>query len=212
MSVVTTRRIDLLRHGAVAGPAALHGRSDPHLSEAGAQSFVPLFEMNNLPWQRIISSPRQRCLATAQALATHHYLPLESWPELAEMDFGEFDGVPFDKLGAHWHELERFWSAPTAHPLPGSESLEAFHARVAQAWQRLLQQAKSESLLVICHGGVIRQLLAGLLFADWRRGEYHQRLAIPHGSLTRLQIWYGEAAPTIQIRQLAGHLLPGLTP
>lgn len=93
----------------------------------------------------------------------------------------------------------------------GAESLETFHARLAHAWQRLLQRDRECSLLVICHAGVIRQLLAELLCADWRRGEYHQRLAIPHGSLTRLQIWYGDAEPTVQIRQLAGPLSQGLT-
>lgn len=212
MTALTTRHIDLLRHGAVAGPAALYGSSDPKLSEAGQQGFIPLFAQKELPWQRIISSPRIRCLSTARALAEQHQLPLEIWPELAEMHFGEFDGVPFDELGPHWHTLERFWQAPAQHPLPDAEPIEAFHARLHQAWQRLLQHDKTSSLLVVCHAGVIRQLLADLLFADWRRGEYHQRLAIPHASLTRLQIWYGDAEPIVQIRSLAAPLLPEYTP
>ena len=198
-----TQQIEFLRHGAVDGPAALYGRSDPPLSCEGWKAFEPLFTRGAAPWQRIISSPRQRCAALAERLAAHYQLPLEIRAEWAEMDFGQLDGKPFDALKDEWPQLERFWLDPLAHPLPDAEPLTDFHQRVVAAWQALLQHESKQSLLVICHGGVIRQLLAHLLAANWQQGSYHQRLRIPHASVTRIKLWFGDGEPHLQVEQIA---------
>ena len=197
-------QIDLLRHGAVEGAAALNGRSDPPLSVAGWAAFEPLFMLDSAPWQRIITSPRQRCRAVAERLADHYQLPLEINAGWAEMDFGQFDGIPFDKLQDQWPQLEQFWQDPLAHPLPDAESLAHFHQRIVTTWQSLIAQPAQESLLVVAHAGVIRQLLAHLLLCDWQQGVFHQRLRIPHASLTRIRLWPGQPVPFVQVEQI-GH-------
>ena len=202
----TSWQIDFLRHGAVEGAAALNGRSDPPLSAAGWAAFAPLFALDSAPWQRIITSPRQRCRAIAERLAAHYQLPLEIAAPWAEMDFGQFDGIAFDDLQQEWPQLEQFWQDPIAHPLPDAESLAHFHQRIVTAWQSLIAQSAQESLLVVAHGGVIRQLLAHLLLCDWQQGVFHQRLRIPHASLTRIRLWPGQPAPLVQVEQIASEI------
>ena len=203
MADITPRHIGLLRHGSLDAAPALYGRSDPPLSTEGWQAFGALFEAPQLPWQRILCSPRLRCRQVAEPLAQKFNLPLEIWPELAEMDFGRWDGIPYDELLAEWPRLERFWSDPLRFPLPEAEHLGDFHARISQAWERVLTLSQQHSLLLVTHGGVIRLILAQLLHADWRRGDFYQRLNIPYASLTQLDIWHGEGQPAHQIRQLA---------
>lgn len=203
MADIIQRRIGLLRHGAVDAAPALYGRSDPPLSQEGYQAFARLFAAPRLPWDRILCSPRLRCRQVAEPLAEQFQLPLAIWPELAEMDFGRWDGVPYDELVAQWPHLERFWSDPLRYPLPEGERLADFHDRVCQAWERVMALSVQESILLVTHGGVIRLILAQLLHADWRRGDFYQRLNVPYASLTQLDIWHGEPQPALQIRQLA---------
>ena len=107
MTEYVSRRITLLRHGQVSGPAALYGRSDPDLSHVGWQSFKDLHE-HQFGWGCIISSPRSRCQSLARKLSNKAVIPLEVWPELAEMDFGDLDGIPFDNLTHFGLSLSNF--------------------------------------------------------------------------------------------------------
>jgi alpha-ribazole phosphatase len=206
MTEMLPQYIGLLRHGEIAGDPALYGRSDPPLSPNAMLAYQPLLVSAQLPWQRILCSPRLRCQQVAEALAQQFGLPIEIRPELAEMDFGRWDGVPYTQLVTEWPRLERFWSDPLHCPLPDAESLTNFHARINLAWEGILELSRSQSLLIITHGGVIRMLLARLLHADWRCGDFYQRLSIPYASLTQLKIWHGDTQPAIQIQQLAAPL------
>lgn len=198
--------ITLLRHGRVEGAPALYGRSEPLLASGALQPFTHIMNKPQSTWQRVLCSPRARCLQVATPIASHFDIPLDIWPELAEMDFGDWDGIPYADLVEHWPRFERFWADPMANPLPGAEPLAVFHQRILGAWQRMLAMSRDDSLLVVTHGGVIRLLLAHLLHADWQRGDFYQCLTIPYASLTQLDIWHTQGEPAIQIRQLASVL------
>ena len=206
------RGITLLRHGQIEGAPALYGRSDPPLTADALHAYAPLLQAPAGPWQRVLCSPRTRSRQVGSLLTEHFDIPLDIWPELAEMDFGQWDGVPYADLVTQWPHLERFWADPVANPLPGAEPLADFHRRVLQAWEQMLQINRAESLLVVTHGGVIRMLLAHLLHADWQRGEFYQCLTIPYASMTQLEVWHGDGLPAIQIRQLGSLLTEPMKP
>ena len=92
--------IDLLRHGAVQGPAALYGRTYVALSPVGLQQLQQA--VLSSAYTGTVSSPRQRCLTFARQLAEQRQLSLQVDDALAEMDFGEWDGVPFAEDSPHW--------------------------------------------------------------------------------------------------------------
>jgi hypothetical protein len=99
-SQANKRIFSLVRHGQVAGPAALYGHSDIALSHAGQTTLQQCLNMLHaaLPCAALLSSPLIRCAAVAQSFARAHELRLQFEPELREMNFGQWDGIAFDAM------------------------------------------------------------------------------------------------------------------
>lgn len=190
-------RIDLIRHGQVDGAPALYGRTDVALSREGWQQMaLQTGRLHNL--DNIISSPLRRCKDFAKAFASDHKLKLHIEPDIQECDFGEWDGIKFDDQSQQWPLMTSFWQDPDHNTPPQGESLETFHNRVVSSWRYLSKQYQGQNNLLICHGGVIRQILAHILPSDWRSGEWYSQLQIGHASLTRIIIPdYSEAKPSV---------------
>jgi len=198
---MTSAIITLVRHGKVAGPAALYGRTDIAISPTGHSDLTRT--LNSLhaqtPIEYLISSPRIRCLQVAQEFSTQHKIPLRTEANLQEMDFGIWDGIPFDELGDEWKNIEAFWESPhTMHP-PQGESLQNFAARVIKAWSNLTDNASTGHHLILCHGGVIRIIIAHILQIDWCNARLFKQLHIDYASHTRIEIVnYENALPIIK--------------
>lgn len=198
---MTSTLITLVRHGKVAGPAALYGRTDIALSAAGHSDLTRT--LNNLhtqtPINHLISSPRMRCLQVAQEFSVKHKIPLRAEDKLQEMDFGIWDGIPFDELGDEWTNIEAFWHSPHSMRPPEGESLTDFAGRVITSWESLISNNKPEHQVIICHGGVIRILIAHILQLDWRNPALFKQLQIGYASCTRIEIGnYEEMLPVIK--------------
>lgn len=198
---MTSTIITLVRHGKVAGPAALYGRTDIALSAAGHSDLTRA--LNNLhaqtPISQLISSPRIRCLQVAQEFSAQHKIPLRTEDNLQEMDFGIWDGIPFDELGDEWKNIEAFWDSPHGVQPPEGESLTDFAARVITSWESLIGNIKHGHNVIICHGGVIRILIAHILQLDWRNPALFKQLQIDYASCTRIEIGdYGKAVPVVK--------------
>ena len=190
-------QFDLLRHGQIDGPPALYGRTDVALSRDGwVQMYQQTNRLNQL--DNVISSPLRRCKDFAKALASDHELDLQIESGIQECDFGEWDGIKFDDHSQQWPLMTSFWQEPNQNTPPQGESLEIFHNRVVASWQSLCKKHNGQSNMLICHAGVIRQILAHILPADWRSGEWYSQLQIGYGSLTRIVIpTYPDAKPSV---------------
>ncbi|MDR7091881.1 histidine phosphatase family protein [Cellvibrio fibrivorans] len=198
---MTSTIITLVRHGKVAGPAALYGRTDIALSAAGHNDLT--HALNNLhmqtPIHHLISSPRLRCFQVAQEFSAQYKIPLHTEDNLQEMDFGIWDGIPFDELGDEWKNIEAFWESPHSMQPPEGESLTDFAARVIGSWESLINNNKSGHHAIICHGGVIRIIIAHILKLDWRNPALFKQLQIDYTSCTRIEIGnYEKAVPVIK--------------
>lgn len=187
---MTSHAITLLRHGKVAGPAALYGHTDIALSAQGYSDLqASLSQLHSTqPIDSIISSPLIRCAQVARQFSSAGNIPLAIVPDLTEMHFGAWDGVPFDQLGDHWPSLEKFWQAPDKLQPPAGESLSDFNARVIAAWQALLQEHKYAHRVIICHGGVIRVIIAHILGLDIANARLFQQLHIDYASHSRIEV------------------------
>ena len=166
--VAPPARIDLLRHGSVSGGDCFRGWQDDPLDQAGWQQMWHAVgdDCGQPPrWQRIVSSPLQRCAAFAQGLAERCQLPLQTDPRWRELSFGDWEGRrSTDILAADPQALQAFWDDPDAHPPPGGESLAALQQRSSAAWDELVGElATGQRALLVAHAGVIRVLLCRLL-------------------------------------------------
>nr|WP_249732378.1 alpha-ribazole phosphatase family protein [Roseococcus sp. SDR] len=112
----------------------------------------------------IATSPLRRCRETAGALAARLGLPVKAEPRLAEMDFGAWEGRPWDDIPRG--ELDQ-WAADFLHARPhGGESVAQLQARVLAVLAEF--RALPGHILLITHGGVMKAALAtGPRAEDW---------------------------------------------
>jgi alpha-ribazole phosphatase len=152
--------LDLLRHGETELGGGLRGSLDDALTERGWQQMRDAV-VGGGPWDRIISSPLQRCRLFAEQLAASLQRPLSLEPDLQELHFGDWEGrSAADLMITDERGLGLFWSDPYGFTPPNGEPVLAFSARVLAAVERLQVAHAGERLLVISHGGVMRLLLA----------------------------------------------------
>lgn len=184
--MATDTVVDLLRHGEVDGGERLRGaRTDDGLTPRGSADLHEVARHAG-PWDLVATSPLARCHAFACALARAGCGELRVDARLREYDFGDWDGCALDALWAHHGDaLAAFLGDPDSLTPPGGESAAAFRARVRAAWQDLLAGAGGKRVLVVGHGGVLRQLVADALGLS---AGAHAALAWPHAALTRLRL------------------------
>lgn len=199
------RIITLIRHGKVNGPAALYGHTDITLSTIGRSELHAAINKvhKQTPITHIVSSPLIRCAAPAQEFAQTHRVPLQIIEPLKEMNFGEWDGVAFDDFAEYqWQTLTQFWETPASAHAPSGESLQQFAERIISCWEMIADNTETQHQLVICHGGVIRIIIAHLLQLDWRNAALFKQLQIDYASQTRIEL--GDTAGSLPIIKWIG--------
>lgn len=158
-----TTLVDLIRHGEPEGGPMFRGHTDHPLSPEGWQQMQGAIQPDDR-WDAIVTSPLSRCRAFADRLGDEQGLPVYREPRFQEIDFGDWEGLSTETVMAKDGDaLRAFWANPVDHPPPGGERLPAFQARVQEAWQHWLATLTGQRWLLVCHGGVIRMVLADVL-------------------------------------------------
>jgi alpha-ribazole phosphatase len=145
----------LIRHTAPAvAKGVCYGQADVPLAETAewdiqaALAPLPKFD-------RVYSSPAQRCLRLATALAQRDAVALVLAPELQELNFGDWERLP-------WAQIPREHSDPWAEDTwnrapPGGETEQALWTRVA-SWYLKAASSPVPRCAVVAHAGSLRQL------------------------------------------------------
>ena len=180
-----TLRLDLLRHGETELGGGLRGSLDDALTARGwAQMRAAVVEQG--PWDRLISSPLQRCALFARELGAKLDLPVSLEPDVQELHFGAWEGQSAAALMETDAEgLGLFWADPYAFTPPQGEPVSEFSERVLGAVSRLHQAYAGQRVLLISHGGVMRLLLAR---ARGLPREQLLNVEVGHGALFSLQV------------------------
>jgi alpha-ribazole phosphatase len=155
-----TLRLDMLRHGETELGGGLRGSLDDALTEKGWAQMRAAVVAGG-PWDRLVSSPLQRCARFAVELGEQLNLPVHLDKDLQELHFGAWEGQSAAALMETDAEaLGLFWADPYSFTPPQGEPVSDFAARVLGAVARLHQAYAGERVLLISHGGVMRLLLA----------------------------------------------------
>ncbi|WP_460117070.1 alpha-ribazole phosphatase family protein [Pseudomonas sp. S2_C03] len=183
-----TLRLDLLRHGETELGGGLRGSLDDALTDAGwAQMRAAVVAQG--PWDRLVSSPLQRCARFAEELGEQLGLPVQLEVDLQELHFGAWEGQSAAALMETDAEaLGLFWADPYSFTPPQGERVEDFSARVLAAIARLHAAHAGERVLLISHGGVMRLLLAQ---ARGLPREHLLNVEVRHGALFSLNVTPG---------------------
>jgi alpha-ribazole phosphatase len=183
-----TLRLDLLRHGETELGGGLRGSIDDALTDTGwAQMRGAVAEQG--PWDRLVSSPLQRCARFAQELGAHLSVPVHLDKDLQELHFGAWEGQSAAALmETDAQGLGLFWADPYSFTPPQGERVEDFSARVLGAVERLHAAYAGERVLLVSHGGVMRLLLAR---ARELPREQLLNVEVGHGALFALAVESG---------------------
>ncbi len=188
---MTTTYIELLRHGLPHGEDCFRGHSDFALTEQGLQQMQSASEAL-VDIDVVVTSPLQRCYQFALQYAQAHQIALVSDKGFMELNFGDWDGQPKQQV---WDEqqqaLSDFWSQPWQHIPPNGESISAYELRIMQAWQQMLEQYQGQRILLVTHGGVIKQILRFILDLP-KDATYVQRLHVPYAGRVCLSVYHAQ--------------------
>lgn len=110
----------------------------------------------------VVTSPQRRARETAAPIAAAHALEVEVVNGLVEYDVQADHYIPVEELRAtndeRWRAmLEGRWGEF------GGEDPERFTARIAAAVDDLVERFRGQSIVAVCHGGVINVALAQAL-------------------------------------------------
>ena len=186
MSTSLVTSISLLRHGAVEGGACYRGITDDPLSAEGRQQMQQAIKTDTPEhWDIIISSPLLRCYSFAQELSHHLNVPLISYPELQEINFGDWEGKTAEQIDSQ--TLKQFYLDPINNPPPNGEAFTQFQTRILLAWHQLIKRYQGQRILLVSHAGVIRVILAHILAIDI---EHSFKLKIGYACISHVECFH----------------------
>jgi broad specificity phosphatase PhoE len=175
----------LTRHGATdrSNPEQHLGqRIDIQLSDAGRSAAQALGRrLEGVRFDRIVASPLRRAQETARVALPG--VDVETDARLAEMDYGEWEGLTYEQIEERDAERRRAWEEdPEANACPGGES----GADVAHRVRAFLADAAgADQILAVAHSTTNRILLAVALHVPVR--EYRRRFQQEPANLTVLR-------------------------
>ncbi len=187
--------IDLIRHGSTGRSGYFDGRTDPQLTVQGRAQYDA--QVRGHRWSHIVTSPRRRAHAAAEALAVATGTPLIVDAGWAEYDFGAWDGCSragIEREASAAAAIADFYRDPITYPPPSAEPWQHFSARVSDALHRAVDLGIDGPILIVTHAGPIRMavsLAAGVPHAHtWAfRISYAARLRLQIGRGADRKLW-----------------------
>lgn len=157
-----------------------------HLNDKGRQQAKALgARLAHLPITAIYSSPLERAVETAQAIAAHHNLKVRVLEAIGETRFGEWTGASLKELSKTelWPVVQVY---PSGARFPGGESLRETQARTVAALDALRDAytEKTDVVVVVSHADVIKAAVAHYVGLHL---DLFQRLVISPASLSVVQ-------------------------
>ena len=158
----------LISNGQSKWSGAKHFRppTDTPLNDVGIQQAEATGRYIAAKWQprAIYSSPLPRAVRTAEAIAENFNLPVVAHPGLAEIDYGEWQGVTVEKALKQWPEMVDAWfNTPHRVRIPGGETLENVRTRAMKTVNELGARHAGQTIILVSHTVTNRIILLGAL-------------------------------------------------
>ena len=156
-------RLLLVRHGATEHSAQLRfsGRNALPLDETGRHQAAGLAQ-RLATWPGIaavVTSPLPRARQTAEAIAAPLRLPVAENGDIAELDFGQWEGLTMREAVAAFPDAMRAWAAAPETAPPGGESFAALTRRVRRGRDAIIAAHPERTVVVVSHVTPIKTLV-----------------------------------------------------
>lgn len=171
---------DFLKEGRLAGRTP-----GVHLNAQGQREAEEMARRTaHIPIEAIYSSPLDRAVDTANALASCHSLPVQIVEGLLEGDAGEWTGKKLSELNGTdtWKAIQ---TKPIGVKLPGGESIDEVQTRIVAAIERIRGAHPDGIVAIVSHADPLKSVIAHYL--NWDLNQF-QRIAISPASITVLSV------------------------
>ncbi len=203
----------LVRHGLthLTGPVLAGWTPGLHLDERGQKQAAAVAErLLPVPFDALVSSPLDRCLDTAAAIAAGRDAAVQVDDRLGECRYGDWTGRPLKELAKDplWKVVQNHPSA-VVFPGPEGEPLRETQNRAVaavRAWNTRL--GPDATWLACSHGDVIKAIVADAMGLHL---DSFQRIAIDPCSVTVIR--YTELRPfVVRVNDTGGGVADLLPP
>lgn len=178
-------KLYLIRHGQtdwnVAGK--IQGRQDIPLNKTGLEQAELLAEgMKRRPVSKIFSSTLERAVQTASAIGRQQNAEIYLIQELAEVDFGQWEGMTWNEIQRSYpKEYERWCRNPVEVAPPGGENQTDILKRCISAVKAILAESR-EDVAIVSHGATLAHIIAFLLRDNMEADE----IIVENASITTI--------------------------
>jgi probable phosphoglycerate mutase len=112
----------------------------------------------------IYTSPLSRSVTTAQAIAKHFNLQVQIHPGLADIDYGEWQGLTPEEAHQRFPEqVENWYHHPERALIPGGETLAVLRQRAMKTVRDLAEKHTGDTIVLVGHTVINRIILLGVL-------------------------------------------------
>lgn len=182
--------IYLVRHGrSTANQKGLLAGRTPNvkLDEIGtaqAESLGNFFSEKQI--HKLVSSPLERCLVTAEKISQHQKKPINliKSDEFLECDYGSWSNKKINKLSSLplWKTIQQ---APSQVTFPQGESMMQMATRASNGLMNLISNLRKseQNLVIVTHADLIKALLANALGMHL---DHFQKIIIDPASISTL--------------------------
>jgi probable phosphomutase (TIGR03848 family) len=164
-----------------------------HLNPDGQVQARALGErLAGVPLAAIYSSPLERTMETAQAIATHHpALTVQPLEQVGEVRYGQWQGAKLSALRRQklWHTVQMY---PSRAHFPSGEAIRQAQARAVDALEGLVMHHPGQRVAVVSHSDVIKLIVTHYLGAHI---DLFQRIEISPASISIVRL--GSDRPVI---------------
>ncbi len=139
----------------------IQGMTDTELNETGIKQAKQVREkLLNENIDVIITSPLKRARKTAEIIGEGRHIPIIYDERIRERCFGKFEGLTPNEF-----DFSQIWNYKLNKHYEGAESTGELFDRVTDFLDKIKEEYKDKTVLVVTHGGVtvpIRATLEGI--------------------------------------------------
>ncbi|WP_078577582.1 histidine phosphatase family protein [Salipaludibacillus agaradhaerens] len=161
--------IYFIRHGQseANSKGIIQGHADFPLSDLGIrQAELAGKWLANVELDAIYASDLGRAMVTAEHIAAHQDLKVQSWPRLREVGLGPLEGKTREEMAIDYPQLKA--EALLTSGIQGTEPVENLTERCAHLVEKMTQTHPDGSIAAVSHGGFIGIFLTYMIAgADW---------------------------------------------
>jgi probable phosphoglycerate mutase len=162
--------------------------------EGRRQAYRAAVALSGVPLSAVVSSPLERALDTAKALAKGGALEVQQEPDLMDTDVGRWTGLKIDDV----KKSDPAWTAFIEHPdqpPEGVESLAQVQARAVAVVERILANPElGNCVAVVAHADIVKVILAHYMRIHLDTTLRH--MYIGNASISALAFHQDEKTPT----------------